>query len=42
MQHVLAAVFSNFAFAALPRTEDHCWPGSPGDEVPIKISLIKP
>ncbi|KAI1167338.1 cytochrome P450 [Nemania serpens] len=41
MQHMLAAIFSNFAFAALPRTEDQCWPGSPRDELPIKVSIIK-
>lgn len=41
MQHILAAIFSNFSFTALPRAEEQCWPGSPRDELPIKVSFIK-
>ncbi|KAI1114802.1 cytochrome P450 [Nemania sp. NC0429] len=41
MQHILAAIFSNFGFVALPRRESQYWPGSPRDELPIRVSLIK-
>ncbi|KAI1432068.1 cytochrome P450 [Xylaria sp. CBS 124048] len=42
MQHVLAAIFANFTFTALPRIDEKCWPGSPEDKLPIKVSLINP
>ncbi|KAL4905244.1 cytochrome P450 [Aspergillus multicolor] len=39
MKHVLAVVGERFVLEALPREEGRCWPGSVGDEVPIRVSL---
>ncbi|KAL3472722.1 cytochrome P450 [Aspergillus californicus] len=39
MQHVLAAACSRFVFTALPREERECWPGSPEDELPVRVAL---
>ncbi|GIC86015.1 uncharacterized protein Aud_002375 [Aspergillus udagawae] len=39
MQHILAVVCSRFVLTALPREERQCWPGSPEDELPIRVVL---